>query len=252
MARIRTIKPEFWVSEKIVDCSPTARLLFIGMWNFCDDQGVHPASTRMLKMEVFPGDDFTGDDIAKLVSELIDARLLREYEGADGKRYWVVTGWHHQKIEKPNKKYPEPPTDRGPVDDRADETEEHSATSRRPIDDRSPEEGRGRERKGKERRGREGKGVDDQSSKPPTGDYAFSGRVIRLSQADFDRWKQGYRHIDLHGELTGLDDWLATRAPPEKRKNWFMVVSGALRKKNEENRPPKEEELSPLARGIIH
>ena len=48
MARIRTIKPEFWTSEQVVDCSPTARLLFIGLWNFCDDGGVHPDLKRFM------------------------------------------------------------------------------------------------------------------------------------------------------------------------------------------------------------
>ena len=36
-----------WTSEQIVECSPIARLLFIGMWNFCDDGGNHlPAQRR--------------------------------------------------------------------------------------------------------------------------------------------------------------------------------------------------------------
>lgn len=34
MARIRTIKPEFWTSEQVMGCAPLARLLFIGLWNF--------------------------------------------------------------------------------------------------------------------------------------------------------------------------------------------------------------------------
>ena len=41
MARIRSIKPEFWTAEQVMECSPMARLLFIGMWNFCDDGGNH-------------------------------------------------------------------------------------------------------------------------------------------------------------------------------------------------------------------
>ena len=56
MSRIRTVKPEFWTSEQIIACSPIARLLFIGLWNFCDDNGVHPASYIRLKAEVFPPD----------------------------------------------------------------------------------------------------------------------------------------------------------------------------------------------------
>ncbi len=71
MGRIRTIKPEFWTSEQLVECSRSARLLFVGMLNFCDDGGVHPASARRLKMEVFPGDDdLSADDVGAMVSEL--------------------------------------------------------------------------------------------------------------------------------------------------------------------------------------
>lgn len=113
MARIRTIKPEFFTSEQVAECSPNARLLFVGMWVFCDDQGVHPASNARLKMEVFPGDDFTRDDIGAMVNELVSAGLLTEYE-VDGQKYWLVTGWKHQKIDKPSKKYPLPASDDSP------------------------------------------------------------------------------------------------------------------------------------------
>lgn len=99
MARIRTIKPEFWTSEQVMECSPTARLLFVGMWNFCDDGGNHPASAKTLKAEVFPADDFTADSIQGMVDELVAQGLLLPYE-ADGKRFLHVTGWHHQKSKK--------------------------------------------------------------------------------------------------------------------------------------------------------
>lgn len=106
MARIRSIKPEFWTSEQIADCSPIARLLFIGIWSFSDDQGVHPANVKRLKMEVFPGDSITADEIAELVDELITGGLLTMYS-VDGVQYWRVTGWHHQKIDQPTYKYPD-------------------------------------------------------------------------------------------------------------------------------------------------
>ncbi len=108
MSRIRTIKPEFWSSEQIVSCSPLARLLFIGLWNFCDDNGVHPSSYVRLKAEVFPVDSFTVDEIKKLVGELISVALIREYT-VDEKTYWIVTGWkQHQRIEKPTYRHPIP------------------------------------------------------------------------------------------------------------------------------------------------
>lgn len=108
MARIRSIKPEFWTSEQIVECSTSARLLFVGIWTFSDDGGVHPASVRRLKMEVFPADPFTDAQMQEWIDELIHSKLLVEFE-SQGIKYWHVTGWHHQKIDRPNPKYPQPP-----------------------------------------------------------------------------------------------------------------------------------------------
>ncbi|WP_322021824.1 MULTISPECIES: hypothetical protein [unclassified Burkholderia] len=107
MARIRSIKPEFWTSEQVMPLSHSARLLFIGLWNFCDDNGVHPASTIRLKAEVFAGDALGSTDVRRMIDELLAARLLNEYE-IDGERFWIVTGWHHQKIDQPTFKYPLP------------------------------------------------------------------------------------------------------------------------------------------------
>ena len=108
MARIRTIKPEFWTSEQVAECSPTARLAFIGIWNFCDDRGIHPGSVKRLKMEVFPSDSITETELQAMVRELLAAGLLHQYE-VDGKDYWQVTGWEkHQKIEKPTYRHPLP------------------------------------------------------------------------------------------------------------------------------------------------
>ena len=78
------------------------------MWNFCDDGGVHPASAKTLKAEVFPSDDLTAEAVGSLVGELIAQGLVIEFE-ADGKRYWHVTGWaRHQRIEKPTYRHPQP------------------------------------------------------------------------------------------------------------------------------------------------
>lgn len=140
MARIRTIKPEFWTSEQNVACSLGARLLFIGLWNFCDDGGVHPASVPRLKMEVFPADPFTPAEMLQMVNELLAQGLIVEYSN-QGQAYWYVTGWYHQKIDKKTFKYPHPPdeigqTVRRPLDYQA-------ATARLRKGNREDEEGRG-------------------------------------------------------------------------------------------------------------
>lgn len=136
MARIRTVKPEFFTSEQVAECSTNARLLFVGMWCFCDDQGVHPASTARLKMEVFPADDFTKEQVAGMVAELVTHGLLQEYD-VEGQKYWLVTGWKHQKIDKPSKKYPLPVGD-------------DSSNCRREFDERSGTEWKGGDVEGKE------------------------------------------------------------------------------------------------------
>lgn len=107
MARIRSIKPEFWTAEQIMELSRDARLLFVGLWNFCDDAGIHPAKVKTLKAEVFPSDDLTSADVRRMIDELIAEQLVIEYT-VDGDSYWQVTGWHHQKIDQPTYKHPSP------------------------------------------------------------------------------------------------------------------------------------------------
>ena len=152
MARIRTIKPEFWTSEQVMDLSPNARLLFIGLWNFCDDAGIHPASTKRLKAEIMPADDVRSEDVRRMIDECINVGLVREYE-IDGEAYWAVTGWHHQKIDQPSYKYPneDGTVPEGPAKRRqASKSTKKSQSDRRTIAERSPPEGKGREGKGKE------------------------------------------------------------------------------------------------------
>lgn len=143
MARIRSIKPEFWTSEQVADCSPTARLLFIGLWTFCDDQGVHPASSKRIKMEVFPADSFTIEQIDGFIDELLQAGLLTEFT-VDNEDYYAVTGWKHQKIEKPTNKYPAPPSKAKIAD--------QSATTRQPVANSLTPERRGEEKIGEEKK----------------------------------------------------------------------------------------------------
>lgn len=116
MARIRTIKPEYWTSEQVMECSPLARLLFIGLWNFCDDAGRMAMSPKRIKAQVFPSDDITSSDVLGLLQELSANELIRFYI-VDGKEFLLVTGWRHQRIDKPQKpQTPEPPDPHSPND----------------------------------------------------------------------------------------------------------------------------------------
>jgi hypothetical protein len=113
---------------------PLARLLFIGIWNFCDDGGNHPLAPRTIKALVFPGDNITAEEVNVLLGELEGVGLTQSYT-VDGKHYLHIVGWKHQKIEKKNFKYPIPPQPLGdvPPNDRPPVGDE-SSNSRRALD----------------------------------------------------------------------------------------------------------------------
>lgn len=54
--------------------------------------------------------------------------------------------------------------------------------------------------------------------------YAFEGKVIRLKQADFDKWSELYPNLNLRGELYVRDLWLAEQ-PLTVQKKWFVSTS---------------------------
>jgi uncharacterized phage protein (TIGR02220 family) len=100
MARIRTIKPDFWTDEKIVELPMEVRLFFIGSWNFADDNGNLQRSAKKLKMQIFPADSI---DCEPLILELITHGLLTEYE-VDGEKFLNIKGFKaHQVINRPSK-----------------------------------------------------------------------------------------------------------------------------------------------------
>lgn len=100
MPRIRTIKPEFWTDEAVSECSVSARLLFIGTWNFADDDGNLDKSFIQLKAKIFPIDSI---DVRPLLEELLSKKLIVEYS-VKGKNYLHIKGFkQHQLINRPSK-----------------------------------------------------------------------------------------------------------------------------------------------------
>jgi hypothetical protein len=92
MARIRTVKPEFFTSEDIVALSAFARLLYIAVWCECDREGRLNWKPKTFKMRYFPGDEL---DIHSLCDELTSGGLVKLY--GDGLAF-VPTFLEHQHI----------------------------------------------------------------------------------------------------------------------------------------------------------
>lgn len=102
MARIRTIKPEFCESETVGKLSRDARLLFIQLWTFVDDEGRARAASRMLASRLFPYDDDAPGLIDGWLAELERAGCIRRYQVA-GDSYLDLPNWlKHQKIDHPS------------------------------------------------------------------------------------------------------------------------------------------------------
>ncbi len=115
MARIRTIKPEFWDSPSTARASAVARLAFIAMWNWADDFGRGTANMKELEGFIFPNDDIPtlsggkSRSFRDVVAEVVDCFGVLFYE-VDGRPYFAIPSWQkHQRNEKrAQAKYPGP------------------------------------------------------------------------------------------------------------------------------------------------
>jgi hypothetical protein len=95
MARIRTIKPEFFSSEDIASMSPLARLFYVSMWCEADREGRFEWKPGTFKLRYFAADNV---NLVELSSELIERGLIVLYE-VDGKQYAEIpTFKEHQVI----------------------------------------------------------------------------------------------------------------------------------------------------------
>ncbi len=101
MARKRMIDPKFWNDSKITNLDYKHRLMFIGIWNFCDDQGIHRNDGRELKAEIFPCDDISISEIEEMVETLSSVGLIYKFEN-QGVDLFHVRKWKvYQSIQKP-------------------------------------------------------------------------------------------------------------------------------------------------------
>jgi hypothetical protein len=189
MARIRTIKPDFFTSLTIAELTPEQRLTFIGLWTHADDAGRCIDDARLIKAAVWPIDDRTAADIEIDLKALTELSLITRYT-LNRKRYIAVTNWkEHQRINRPtDSKLPAPedgdPTPPSPVTRHdSDSLSAHAHFS----------EDSSQERKGKEGN-REGKGnppTPRQSSDSPavvqTGERPLPDRMTDAFLNDYAR-----------------------------------------------------------------
>jgi len=124
MARIRTIKPEFWEDEKVAYLSRDARLMLIGCFNLADDEGLLRWTPAYIKSGLFMyDDDLTVDGVKSLMAEVTSAGIILTYSpavkgAAKQQLAWIIKFRIHQKINRPQpSKLPPPPLQSGAIQD---------------------------------------------------------------------------------------------------------------------------------------
>ena len=73
----------------------------------------------------------------------------------------------------------------------------------------------------------------------------FAGHHIRLTEADLERWRKAFPHLDVQAELMALDEWAGTIG-----KRWFGAVANVLAKRNREARERADERARMRAEGF--
>jgi translation initiation factor IF-1 len=205
MARIRTIKPEFFCHEELFDLEAETglpiRIAFAGMWTVCDREGRFKWRPRSIKAQVLPFDDV---DFSRVLDALATRGFVVRY-ASNGTDYGHVPGFaRHQVINnrEADSVLPEPTetqqtTGLSRVDDACPTREER-------VPHASKAEGKGRERK-------EGKGNSCSESGKQTREPAFdpaacgfpvfpcSGnpKTWQATERQLAEWSEAYPAVDV-------------------------------------------------------
>lgn len=113
MARIRSIKPEFFDDPDVGQISAEAALVFIGLWTQADREGRLVDDPRRLKVRLRP---YSTCDLDAILAELVDAGFVIRYQSEAGDQLLQVRSfWKHQHCHKDEKAsiYPAPPKNGG-------------------------------------------------------------------------------------------------------------------------------------------
>jgi len=101
MARIRTIKPDFWRHETLCALPEATHMLAAALLNYADDHGYFNANPRLIQGEIYPLRE-PSVSVADSLQALADAGYLALGTGDDGRRYGRVLGFaQHQRVSHP-------------------------------------------------------------------------------------------------------------------------------------------------------
>jgi hypothetical protein len=170
MARIRSVHPGLFKDEAFMELSMAARVLVIGIWTLADDHGVFEWKPRLIRAEIFPGENV---EIEPLLDELMAQHCIQRFNDS-GRTYAVIRNFClYQRPRMPSYRHPFPQdvSNYAGIERRKAE-ELVQASSRKPssktTDDASPTAGPPQPNgspteKSPHRRGEKGRGREEES-----------------------------------------------------------------------------------------
>lgn len=216
--RIRTIRPEFYQSESVGSMTWKARLVFINLWSYVEDNGVNLDNPRLFRGQCMPYDDSVLDDIEDAFAELEQCGSIIRYE-RDGKRLLFVPGFEKwQNIQRPGTCHYPPPDGwdkrgRKIIPDDSGQLQEHSCES--PDDSGQLHDCSRSRSRSSSRSGKKEEENKFSSSKEITADcyhdsieYAVTDRTIASEYANLDVTDAWNTFASRHyGENRTIADW---------------------------------------------
>jgi hypothetical protein len=102
MARIRTVKPEFWFDEKLAPADLVTRFVFLGIISMADDFGRLLDNVKQIDAFVFPD---TPETSREALANLSRMGRIRRGATSSGQRVIQIVNWEkHQKVDHPNRR----------------------------------------------------------------------------------------------------------------------------------------------------
>lgn len=224
MARIRSIKPEFFDDENLCELPFQHRLAYVGLWTQADKVGRMEDRPRRLKARIFPFDDV---DMDAILTDLARGGFVIRYL-AGGKPFLAIKPTSWDKHQRPRQDEPEsvlPGPDTGTV-----------VYASLPSDEPVTVESLGKERKGKEVEGTYSSEAVN-GSEPVTQSQELieareredgspsllvfpvigvSGTEWALTQRQADNWRLLFPGLDIDAEARKALAWI--QAHPDRRK----------------------------------
>lgn len=173
MARIRTIKPEFWKHEDLSAMPEATHMLAAALLNYADDDGYFNANPLLIKAECCPLRE-PSVSLQDSLRTLASSGYLALGRGTDGKAYGRIVAFRdHQVISRPT------PSKISNIDI----IWEDSRTTHGVLNEASVPEGKGKEGKGKEGKGERASAPRPRGKQFLPSDYSLTETLLVKAKA---------------------------------------------------------------------